>query len=141
MRGFARVLRPKGRAVVSINNYGSLGTRSSRVVYRLFRAVWPPARKKHFLWDSPVPFQHTREFTLDNTRALGEPHFNELDCYGVSLLWGFPGWGRFLSFLPRKVANGILRVLDKLVRRMPGLADVVVLVWQPKDPAERGSAD
>jgi len=141
MRGFARVLRPKGRAVVSINNYGSLGTRSSRMLYRLLRAVWPPARSKRFLWDSPVPFQHTREFALDNTRALGKPYFSEIDCYGVSLLWGFPGWGRFLSFLPGGIRDLVLRALSKLARRLPRLADVVVLVWQPKEPQGQHSAD
>lgn len=141
MRGFARVLRSKGRAVVSVNNYRSLGTRSSRVLYRVLRVVWPPARKKHFHWDSPVPFHHMYECTLDNSRELGRPYFDEVDCYGVSLFWGFPGWGRLLSFLPRRVRGLMLRALDTLARRLPRWADIVVLVWQPKESAKQSSAD
>lgn len=141
MREFARAVRPKGRVVLSINNYGSFSTRSSRVFYRMLRAVWPPARKKRLLWDSPVPFQHTREFTFVNTRVLGEPYFSEVDCYGVSFLWGFPGWGRFLSFLPQRVSEIMLRALNKPARRLPRLADICVFVWQPKDSSEQTGAD
>jgi SAM-dependent methyltransferase len=141
MRDFARVLRRRGRAVVSVNNYKSLSTRFSRLLYRVLRAVWPPARNKRYMWDSPVPFQHTYECTLDNSRELGEPCFDEVDCYGVSLLWGFPGWGRFLSLLPNGISNIILRAVNRLARRLPRLADVVVFVWQPKESARQNSAD
>jgi ubiquinone/menaquinone biosynthesis C-methylase UbiE len=140
MRGFAQVLRPKGRAVVSINNYKSIGTRSSRLLYRVLRAVWPPARKKRFFWDSPVPFQHTREFTLENSRELGEPYFDEVDCYGVSFFWGFPGWGRVLSVLPDGVSRTMLRALNKVARRLPRWADIVVLVWRPKESVKQSEA-
>ncbi len=136
MREFDRALRPRGRAVLSVNNYGSLGTRLSRVLYRLLRLAWPPARTKRFLWDSPVPFQHTYECTFENTRALGEPHFRTLDCYGVSLFWGVPGWGRFLSLFPQGVHHIMLRGVNRAARWLPRLADVVVFVWQPKGAAQ-----
>ena len=104
MGEFSRVLTPTGQAVVSINNYASFGTSLSRTFYRIVRAIWSPARKKTFFWDRPVTYgQHTFEYTLKNTRALGAPFFDEVECYGVSLLWGFPGWGRFLSFLPDNI--------------------------------------
>ncbi len=132
MREFVRVLGPNGRAVVSVNNYGSFTTRFSRLLYRLVRAVWTPARRKQFLWDTPVPYQHTYECTFDNTRALGQPHFTETDRYGVSLLWGFPGWGRFLSIFPQGIRHIMLRALNRVAQRLPRLADVVVFVWRPK---------
>ncbi len=136
MREFVRVLNPAGRAVVSVNNYGSFTTRFSRMLYRIARAVWPPARSKLFLWDSPVPRFHSWECTFDNTQALGEPYFRVVECYGVSLLWGFPGWGRLLSFFPSRFSATVLRGLDKLARRVPRLADVVVFVWRPKRSQE-----
>ncbi len=134
MREFVRVLQPDGRAVVSANNYGSFTTRASRLLYRIYRAVWPPARKRQFLWDTPVPLQHTYECTFENTRALGVPCFEEVQRYGVSLLWGFPGWSRLLTFIPSKVRELILRGLNRLARHLPRWADAVVFVWRPKRP-------
>ena len=141
MREFAQVLGPRGRAVVSVNNYRSFSVRFSRTLYRVVRAIWPPARNKRFLWDSPVPFQHTYECTYDNTRTLGEPHFDVIEGYGVSLLWGFPGWGRFLSIFPQGIRHIMLGALNRVARRLPRLADVAVFVWQPKPSQERHSAD
>ncbi len=135
MREFAQALRPEGRAVVSVNNYRSVGTRLSRLLYRLYRLVWPPARAKRFLWDTPVPFQHMYECTFENTRALGEPYFGTIDSYGVSLLWGVPGWGRFLSLLPERIRLLLLRALNRVARPLPRLADIVVFVWRPKASA------
>ncbi|MCH7698487.1 MAG: class I SAM-dependent methyltransferase [Chloroflexi bacterium] len=128
----SRVLTPQGRAVVSANNYGGLTVRTSRLGYRVVRAVWPAARKMHFTWDSPVPWQHTYECTFANTRDLGEPHFDVVEQYGVSLLWGFPGWGRFLSLLPHAIRRVLLRGPHEIGRRLPRLADVCVFVWRPK---------
>ena len=130
-REFARVVRPKGRAVVSANNYGGLTTRVSRLLYRVVRTVWPPARRKQFFWDSPVPLQHTFECTYDNVGALGKPYFAKVEGYGVSLLWGFPGWGKAISFVPEPLRLLILRALNKLARPVPRWADAFVYVWQP----------
>ncbi len=140
MREFVRVLHPEGRAVVSINNYGGFTIRVSRWLYWIFRAVWPPARSKLLLWDSPVPRFHSWEYTFHNTRALGEPYFRVVRTYGVSLLFGFPGWGRFLSFLPVRFGTILVSGLDKLARRVPRLADVAVFVWQPAVAAEESVA-
>ena len=134
----SRVVMPEGRAVVSANNYGGLTVSASRLSYRIARALWPPARKKQFFWDSPVPWQHTYECTFANIRDLGRPHFDTVEQYGVSLLWGFPGWGRFLSLLPNIITRALLRGAHEASRRLPRLADVCVFVWQPKaDPGRR----
>jgi SAM-dependent methyltransferase len=132
MEEFARVLRPGGRAVVSVNNYGGFTTQASRLLYRLIRGLFPPARKRHFMWDSPVPWQHTYECTYENTKDIGSPYFRIEDAYGVSLFWGFPGWGRFLSIWPRTIAFGMLRAVNRLARPLPHLADISVFVWQPR---------
>ena len=128
----SRVVMPQGRAVVSANNYGGLTVGVSRLGYRIVRTLWPPAREKHFFWDSPVPAQHTYECTFANTRDLGRPHFDVVEQYGVSLFWGFPGWGRFLSLLPLGARRLVLRAVNRVARNLPRLADVCVFVWQPK---------
>jgi SAM-dependent methyltransferase len=140
-REIARALHPKGRAVASVVQFSSLSSRSSRVLYWLLRVVWWPARRKHFFWDNPISSEQRCVYTLHSFRALGEPYFSEADCYGVSLLWGFPGWGRFLSFLPDSINDIMLRALNKLAQRLPRLADVVVLVWQPKESGDQNSVD
>jgi ubiquinone/menaquinone biosynthesis C-methylase UbiE len=139
MSEFARVLRPGGRAVVSVNNYAGLTTQASRLLYRLVRKAWPQARSRHFMWDSPVPWQHTYECTYDNTKEIGAPYFKIKEAYGVSLFWGFPGWGRFLSIWPKTISFGILRAVNRLARPIPHMADVSVFVWQPKPESERPS--
>lgn len=132
MREFARVLQSEGRAVVSVNNYASFSVRVSRIIYRVARFLRPSLRQNHFLWDTPVPQQHTYECTYKNTLGLGAPHFDTLQCYGVSLLWGIPGWSRFLSVLPYKLNRAILHGLNGLARYVPRFADAVVFVWRPK---------
>jgi len=132
MKDFARVLQPNGRAVISANNYGGFTTRFSRFLYKIVRAVWPSARRKQFLWDSPVPYQHTFECTFDNIGAIGRPYFREIDRYGVSMLWGFPGWGRVISLVPGPARELLLRGLNKIAAMAPRWADVFVYVWQPK---------
>ena len=129
-----RVIAPTGRAVVSVNNYGGFTVSVSRLFYRVARAIWPPARREHFVWDTPVPQQHTYECTFTNTRDLGRPHFDLIEQYGVSLLWGFPGWGTVMSMLPSVVRRSFVRGVHEVARRLPRFADVCVFVWRPKSP-------
>ena len=131
-RDFARVVRPGGRAVVSANNYGGITIRLSRLYYSLLRAVRPSSRKKRFIWDSPVPIEHTYECTFENTEALGAPYFDTLETYGVSLLWGLPVWTRFLGLMPLAVRVQIVGLLNRIARRTPRHADIFVFVWRPK---------
>lgn len=56
----------------------------------------------------------------------------------MSLLWGILGWGKLLSFLPTRIDRDIPRALNKLARRLPRMADVVVFVWQPKESGGGG---
>ena len=128
----SRVIVPEGRAVVSANNYGGLTVRASRLGYRIVRTLWPPARKKQFIWDSPVPWQHTYECTFANTRDLGAPHFDVVEQYGVSFFWGVVGWSGILRLLPLGARHLLLRAVNRVARNVPRLADVCVFVWQPK---------
>jgi hypothetical protein len=51
---------------------------------------------------------------------------------GVSIAWGLPAWTRSVDRLPREWATLALQGLDWLARRVPSLADVVVLAGRPR---------
>jgi hypothetical protein len=46
-----------------------------------------------------------------------------------------PAWTRGVGRLPEGVANALLETFDALARRLPGLADVILLVGRPRRPA------
>ncbi len=136
LREMVRVLKPDGRFIVSFVNYGSLAVRLSRAVYGVERRLLPAAREARRFWDSPVPYEHTFECTYRNIGALCGQYL-ELDrVVGVSLLWGAPGWARLLGNLTRVRAERLLERLDGVARRLPGLADFVLMVWRPRAAGE-----
>ncbi|MCW5889950.1 MAG: methyltransferase domain-containing protein [bacterium] len=132
LREMIRVLKPDGRFVVSFVNYGSLAVRLSRAVYRLERTVSPRALEEKRFWDTPVPYEHTFECTYKNIGRLCGQYLEFERAVGVSMLWGTPGWSRFLERLHWNRAMKTLDTLDKVARRMPGLADFVLMVWRPR---------
>jgi ubiquinone/menaquinone biosynthesis C-methylase UbiE len=137
IREMARVTTPGGRIVLTFVNYGSLGVRASRVVYRLGRrlGVLPlETSDTKLFWDSPVPHEHTFECTFDNVRAMCASYLHLERARGIAIGSGFPGWGRLLARRP-----GLHPWLDRLQRiawTRPGLADFVVSVWRPKPRAD-----
>ena len=136
VREMVRVLTPDGRFLVSYVNYGSLSVRLSRALYRLHRWLVPSQRDAHHFWDTPVPVEHTFEATYRNVgRLCGQ--YLELDrVVGVSMLWGTPGWSAFLVRLGGERAQRLLARFDRLARRIPALADYVLMVWRPRRPGE-----
>src|SRR5262245_33199896 len=129
----ARVTKPDGRVILTFVNYGGLTVRTSRLVYRIGRALGflPKDTDNQKLYcASPVPYEHNFECSLANVSDMCRPYL-ELDrAYGISLGWMFPGWGKLLERRPR-VQRWVPR-LDKLVRDRPAHADFVVSVWRPK---------
>jgi ubiquinone/menaquinone biosynthesis C-methylase UbiE len=130
VREMARVLAPDGRLVLSFVNYASLSARVSRLWYRIDRVRAPEAATTLRFWDSPVPHEHTFEGTYRNVLALCGQYL-ELDrVVGTSMLFGVPGWGALLRRLPERQARGLVLALDRVSRRVPGLADVLFTVWR-----------
>ena len=79
-----------------------------------------------------VPHDHFTRYALDLMREQAGEAL-ELDCVeGISLAWGLPAWTRSVDRLPRSVSGGALQALDWLARRIPALADVIVLAGRPR---------
>jgi SAM-dependent methyltransferase len=132
IREMARVLRPDGRLVIGVVNYGSVNVRLSRVVYRVARRLGWARRDVHLFWDTPVPIEHTFECTYPILMRLCGQYLDLDHAFGVSIGWAFPGWGGLLSRLSEPRATAILRALDRIAYRVPRVADYILSVWKPR---------
>ena len=139
-REMTRVLKPDGRLVITFVNYGGFSARVSRVLYRIARRAGLPAANRHLSWDSPVPIEHTFECTLPRMRLICEPTLTLDRAFGISLLWGFPGWGRFLGLFPERLGLALVYLIDRLAYRLPAMSDFVVSVWRPRAGAPASSS-
>jgi ubiquinone/menaquinone biosynthesis C-methylase UbiE len=130
VREMARVLAPGGRLVLSFVNYASLSARVSRTWYRIDRVRSPETAAALRFWDSPVPHEHTFEGTYRNVLGLCGQYLELERVVGASMLFGVPGWGALLRRLPERRARDLVLALDRVSRRVPGLADVLFTVWR-----------
>lgn len=123
VREIERVLKPGGRAVIALANYGSLSCRLGR---RLDRGRGRAAAAGHPYYEPPP--DHMTRFTYGSIVALAVPPLRVRRVEGLSLLWGFPPWGRLLNRLPAPLQSGLLRLAHAVARWRPAWADVVLLV-------------
>ena len=126
----ARVTRPEGRVVLAVANFDSAACRLARA-RDAFCEVWlarpPRTGRRHY----DVPHDHFTRYDLPLLREqLGRCLALE-SVSGVSLFWGLEGVDRWLAALPQALRRPLLQGLDALARRLPGLADVVLLVGRP----------
>jgi len=132
IREMTRVLRPDGRLIIGVVNYGGISVRTSRLVYWVARRLRLARRDVHLFWDSPVPIEHTFECTYPILMKLCGQYL-ELDrAFGVSIGWACPGWGNVLGRLSQERANAILRALDRVAYHVPRAADYILSVWKPR---------
>jgi SAM-dependent methyltransferase len=127
----ARVTRPGGRVVLAIANFDSLACRVTRAIDRI-REDWlgrPPLRPRR---GYDTPSDHLTRYELPLMREQAGRVLDLDRVIGISLGWGMPGWTRLLGRLPSPLATTLLRGADALARRLPSLADVVVLVGRPR---------
>jgi SAM-dependent methyltransferase len=130
----ARVAKSDGRVVLAVANFASAACRAAQAVDGL-RERWLrhplPRGRRHY----DVPHDHFTRYELPLMREQAGEALELEVIEGVSLAWGLPGWARAVEGLPAPVADGALRVLDGLARRLPGLADVVILAGRPRRSA------
>lgn len=125
-----RVIQPDGWIVLGIANFESLSAQLSRWIYK-FRSWLNPSslssdKEGRRFWDIPPDHQHKFDFFL--LRRIIKEHFPGVKAVrGISLLWGLPGWGRFLECLPTGIAQGILKVLGHLANLGVFWSDILIV--------------
>jgi len=129
MEEIARVLKPQGEMIVSIANFNSLGFRLGKLLYPVTKLFSPSLAEDRKPWE--IPLDHTYKFDHPSLGRLVNQHFEIKMTKGISLFFGLPLWGSFLSKLPRSVSNALLKILDKLARPFPSLADVILIRCSP----------
>lgn len=132
MKEAARIVKPTGRVVISLNNFEGLATRLGRALHPLARAS-----RLHHCSDWPcwhIPPDHTFKGDWRVVQELGGPWLRLERAYGVSLLCMFYGWGHLLSRMPKGLSQRLLRFADRLAYGRPSWSDVIVSVWRPAAP-------
>jgi ubiquinone/menaquinone biosynthesis C-methylase UbiE len=125
----ARVLKPEGEMIISIANFNSLGFRLGKKLYPVTKLLSPSSAKERKPWEPPP--DHIYKFDYPFLSSLAKQHFEIKKTKGVSLFFGLPLWGSFLSKLPHSISYAILKILDKLARPFPSLADVILMKGIP----------
>nr|MDO8081282.1 methyltransferase domain-containing protein [Candidatus Freyarchaeota archaeon] len=136
MREFARVLKPKGKAVVSLANFESLGFKMARRIHAL-------RRKLKLVGDGPTPWDvpkdHTVRFDYLVIKAYMDGVLKRSGMRGLSMFWNLHYWGRTLNVLPKKVSWTILQFVDNLAKRFPMMGDVIIARGTPiKENDQKG---
>jgi ubiquinone/menaquinone biosynthesis C-methylase UbiE len=129
MEEIARVLKPEGQMIISIANFNSLGFRLGKKLYPVTKFLSPSLASQRKPWE--IPLDHTYKFDYPFLISLVKPHFEIKNTKGISLFFGLPLWGSFLSKLPYFIAYAVLNGLDRLARPFPSLADVILIKCTP----------
>jgi SAM-dependent methyltransferase len=127
----ARVTASEGRVVLAIANFDSLACRAARLSDRI-REGWLRREVRRGRRHYDVPADHFTRYELGLMKEQASKSLDVEAVEGVSMAWGLPVWTRSVDRLPRGLADLALRGLDWLARRIPALADVVVLAGRPK---------
>lgn len=125
----ARVVKPDGRVIVSLNNFEGLSCKLGRLLHPLAQGS-----RLHHCADWPcwqIPPDHTFKGDWDVVRRLGGDALRLERAYGISLLCMVYGWGHLLGRLPRGVTERLLRFTDRIAYGRPAWSDVIVSIWQP----------
>lgn len=130
----ARVARSSGRVVLAIANFESAACRAAQRIDAL-RERWLGRQAARGRRHYDVPHDHFTRYDLALMREQAGASLELEVVEGVSLAWGLPGWGRAVERLPAWLAQRTLQTLDGLARRLPGLADVVILAGRPRRSA------
>jgi SAM-dependent methyltransferase len=138
MQEISRVLKPQGELIVSVANFDSLGFHVGKRLYPITKFLSPSLAGERKPWE--LPPDHTYKLNYPILSGLLKRHFEIRNAKGISLLFGLPLWGSFLSRLPHSVSYALLKTLDKLARPFPSLADVILVKCTPTSGAKQNAA-
>lgn len=126
----ARVTRAPGRVILAIANFESAACRLARGIDTLRERSGGAIRAGRRMYD--VPSDHFTRYDLELMLEQAGRALEIERVEGISLGWGFPGWGRVLERLPAAAARGVVQALGAWARRLPRHADVVLLAGRPR---------
>ena len=129
MEEIAQVLKPGGEVIISIANFNCLGFRLGKKLYPVTKYLSPSLAKERKPWELPPDHQYKFDYPFLN--SLVKQHFKIKEKKGISLFFGLPLWGSVLSKLPHSFSYTLLKILDKLARPFPSLADVILMKCTP----------
>jgi len=131
MRQIGIALKPGGKAIIAVANFESLGFKLGRRMHRFNKSLGFKDSSGRMPWE--IPPDHTYRFDYSVVRQMASDYLEVENAVGVSLLFGLPWWGAFLSKCPRSVSLFMLKALDRIARRFPSLSDVVILKCRPME--------
>ena len=123
------VLKPEGEMIIAIANFESLGFHVGKRLYPVTKFLSPSLYGQRKPWEPPPDHQY--KFDYPFLSSLVKQHFKIKKAKGISLFFGLPMWGSLLSRFPHSISHAILRILDKLARPFPSLADVILMKCTP----------
>lgn len=126
----ARITKPDGRVIISIANFESLGHRLGKSGHYIGMFVTRKRPKERQAWETPP--DHTIRLTYPVLKKLVSPYLEIKESMGISFMWGSPNWDSITSAMPKKAAFFMLRNLDRIAQRCPGLSDVILITCRPK---------
>lgn len=127
----ARVTAGGGRVVLAIANFESLACRVERSFDEI-REGWLRGRPSPGRRVYDVPVDHYTRYDARLLREQASRHLELEVVRGVSLGWGVRSWSALSAALPPRAAGAGLRTLDLFARRLPALADVVIVAGRSK---------
>jgi len=131
MREAARVIKPEGRVVIALANFESASCRIGRAVDRVKRRLGRPRPPWRLYWQTPE--DHNVKGDLPYVRSLGADALVLDRMFGISLFWPVPGYGKALNLMPDAIAFRLWQGLDRIARKRPQDADMIVSVWKRHD--------
>ena len=131
MQQMAMALKPEGKAIISIANFGSLGFKLGKGIWWLMRLVGFKDGGVRMPWEPPS--DHTYRFDYALLKRMASSHLEVEQATGASLLFGVPWWGSLLAKCPQRLCHVILITLDRIAQVLPSLSDVVVLRCRPSN--------
>ncbi len=130
VREMCRVAAPDGTVVISVANFESLSCSLGRTLNRVYSRIFRKPIPGPHIWE--IPSDHTFKFDYPSSLNLAKQYVSIERVKGVSLLWGFPGWSKFLKRIPSAWALIILKLLDRIATWNPRWSDVLILAGKPK---------
>jgi SAM-dependent methyltransferase len=129
MREAARIVAPEGRVVIALANYESVSCKLGLLRERLIQTVVRSnGALRRGYWE--IPDDHFHKGQLSFVEGLGGSWLQLERCYGISLLWLLPRWGKLLDRLPKELSLGCWAALDRVARGRPAWADMIISVWR-----------